>query len=320
MPMPRGENMAFPGRGQGGPSDTTSETGLAEVLLAFVTYGGQLGGARRLADNPLALTHVRWQGPAGQFLDAVRRPGDESVLTPAERGVWIDLALHFPEMLTPVASGVNAPWFQLTIDREAALALSAKLVPSRSAGTGAIRSTPPPNPSSQPRRDAFTASSLHNSGIPPLAPPWGRTSGGRVPSGAPNAHEPMEQVTGGWRFREDDMPELFAFPCVEVELPSAVNMPTAEYARDSARDVAVHFARAAQAIPQVRDLRAWMRGDRLVLAACVAMGRGSRPLTRTDLDSAAQLLADELARRTIPYVRLTFADPAEWQAGSPMPE
>ena len=52
----------------------------------------------------------------------------------------------------------------------------------------------------------------------------------------------------------------------------------------------------------------------------MVMGTGTRPLTRADVDNAAQLLSDELARRTIPYIRLTFADPAEWQAGSPMPE
>ena len=63
-----------------------------------------------------------------------------------------------------------------------------------------------------------------------------------------------------------------------------------------------------------------MRDDRLVLAARMVMGSGTRPLTRSDMESAAQVLSDELARRAIPYIRLTFADPLEWQAGSPMPE
>lgn len=110
-------------------------------------------------------------------------------------------------------------------------------------------------------------------------------------------------------------------PCVEVELPTATSgMASADFARDYARDVAVHFARAARTIPQVRELRVWMRGDRLVLAARMVLGPGRRPLTRQDLDGAAQMLASVLAQRTLPYARLTFAELSEWQAGSPMPE
>ena len=57
-------------------------------------------------------------------------------------------------------------------------------------------------------------------------------------------------------------------PCVEVELPPIMNNPAAaDYRRDFARDVALHFGRAARTIPQVREVRGWMRGDRLVLAA-----------------------------------------------------
>jgi hypothetical protein len=97
-------------------------------------------------------------------------------------------------------------------------------------------------------------------------------------------------------------------------------MATADYARDYARDVAVHFARAARTIPQVRELRAWMRGDRLVLAARMVVGTGTRPLSPAEMEGAARLLADALAQRTLPYARLSFAEPAEWQGGSSLPE
>jgi hypothetical protein len=284
-------------------------------LLAFVTYGGQLGGARRLSDNPLALTHVRWLGPAGQFLDAVRSPIDDPTLSPAEREAWLRLALHYPETPTPIPSGPSAPWLALTIEREAARSLSTLLAGSRFGEPGMTRSQFPRRPEGE--SDPFASSYLRGD-RPPDTPPPSVTSGGRVP----NQHggEPRQAYTDSWRFGADQPQEYAAIPCVEVELPSAHDVPAADYARDYARDVAMHFARAAQAIPQVRETRAWMRDDRLVLAARMVLGNGTRPLARTDLDGAARLLSDELARRTIPYVRLTFADPLEWQAGSPLPE
>jgi hypothetical protein len=307
--------MAFMGRGQGGLTDVNSETGLAEVLQAYLTYGGQLGGARRLADNPLALTHVRWLGPAGQFLDAVRRPVDEVALSPAEREAWLRLALHYPETPMPIPSGPNAPWLPLTIEREAALSISALLGGTRMSDPGASRSQFPRRPEMD--GDPFASSQLHNGRTPGPAP-TGVSSGGRVPN--PFTSDGPAATTNSWKYNGSVAQEYAAYPCVEVELPSARTLPAADYARDYARDVAIHFARAAQAIPQVRETRAWMRDDRLVLAARMVLGTGSRPLTRHDLDSAAQLLSDELARRTIPYIRLAFADPLEWQSGSPMPE
>jgi hypothetical protein len=307
--------MAFPGRGQGGLTDGNSETGLAEVLLAFVTYGGQLGGARRLADNPLALTHVRWLGTAGQFLDAVRRPVDDAMLSPAEREAWLRLALHYPETPVPIPSGPNAPWLPLTIEREAAQSLNALLGGMRGGDPSASRSQFPRRPESEP--DPFASSYLRN-GRTPGPQPTATISGGRVPGGY--EANPRTSQTDSWQFGASEAQEYAAIPCVEVELPNTHSAATADYARDYARDVAIHFARAAQTIPQVRETRAWMRDDRLVLAARMVLGNGARPLTRADLDGAAQVLSDELARRTIPYIRLTFADPLEWQSGSPMPE
>ena len=302
--------MSYPGRGQGGPLEGISETGLAEVLSAYAVHGGQLSGGRRWADNPLALTHVRWQGPSGQLLDAVRRQGDESWLGQGEREAWVEVALHYPNTAVPVASGSSAPWVLLTVSREYASTLSARIVRAKSGGP----------PSSWPRGSGAPSR-------PPSRPfPGGDPQAGwlsqprRAASlGAePLAGDPPSQTTGGWQFTSD---ELVVVPCVEVELPPATGgAASVDFARDYARDVAVHFARAARTIPQVRELRIWMRGDRLVLAARMALGPGGRPLTRQDLDSAAQMLASVLAQRTLPYVRLTFAEPAEWQGGSPMPE
>ncbi|HEV2235455.1 MAG TPA: hypothetical protein VGR57_02230 [Ktedonobacterales bacterium] len=307
--------MAFPGRGQGGLADTNNETGLAEVLLAFVTYGGQLGGARRLADNPLALTHVRWLGAAGQFLDAVRRPADDGILSTAEREAWLRLALHYPETPVPVPSGPSAPWLPLTIEREAAQSINALLMGTRMSDPSASRSQFPRRPEAE--ADAFASSHLRTGSTP--GPQFSNAiSGGRVPGGF--GIEARNGQTNSWQYAASEPREFAALPCVEVELPRAHSAPAADYARDYARDVAIHFARAAQALPQVRETRAWMRDDRLVLAARMVLGNGTRPLTRADLDGAAQMLSDELARRTIPYIRLTFADPLEWDAGSPMPE
>ncbi|HEY7983330.1 MAG TPA: hypothetical protein VID73_04130 [Ktedonobacterales bacterium] len=308
--------MALPGRGQGGLADTnSSETGLAEVLLAFVTYGGQLGGARRLAENPLALTHVRWLGTAGQFLDAVRRPADDGTLSPAEREAWLRLALHYPETPSPIPSGPSAPWLPLTIEREAAQSINALLVGVRAGDPSASRSQFPRRPEAD--ADPFGSSHLRGGHAP--APRFSNAiSGGRVPGSY--AADSRSGQTDAWQPSANEPREYAALPCVEVELPSAHSAPAADYARDYARDVAIHFARATQALPQVRETRAWMRDDRLVLAARMVLGSGTRPLTRADLDGAAQMLSDELARRTIPYIRLTFADPLEWDAGSPMPE
>ena len=102
--------------------------------------------------------------------------------------------------------------------------------------------------------------------------------------------------------------------------PTMGGLATADYAADYARDVAMHFAQAARTIPNVRDLRAWMRGERMVLAARMVLGPAGRSVSRAEMEHAAQVLAAALAERTIPYIRVTFADALEWQAGQPVPE
>jgi hypothetical protein len=93
-----------------------------------------------------------------------------------------------------------------------------------------------------------------------------------------------------------------------------------DYHRDFARDVAVHFRQAVQQFREVREVRGWMKGERLVLAARFVVATGGRALSRMDLERVAQLLADVLAERTLPYAQLGFADPGEWMQGRPLPE
>jgi hypothetical protein len=142
--------------------------------------------------------------------------------------------------------------------------------------------------------------------------------------------EPI-QHTGQWP-REDLMrgassygagqgqAEVTAIPCVEVEMPMLLSPDQQDFTRDFARDVAIHFSRAARAIPQARELRGWMRGARIVLAVRMGLGPGARPASRPELEHAAGLLADALARRTLPYAQLRFADPSEWNQGVELPE
>jgi hypothetical protein len=306
------------GWGPKGPAEPTSETGLAEVLSAFAIYGGQLAGARRSVDNPLALTHVRWQGPVGQALEAARRPGDDAWLSPGERAAWVELALHYPTAEAPAHVGPGAPWWPLSLKQDEARALSTGIARSRSSNPGASRSglfraptsgTPyPPYPGANSTPRQRTRS--------------GPQSGG-FDSGA-RAQTPPFDVTNGWPLGQSDGREVVVIPCVEIELPVATGsigaVGSSDFARDYAQNVAVHFARAARTIPQVRELRGWTRAGRLVLAARMVLGPGDRPPTRTEMEAAAQMLADALARRTLPYTQLNFAQPDEWEIGSAMPE
>lgn len=313
--------MVDAGWGHGGPLEANSETGLAEVLSAFAVYGGQLWGARRWVDSPLMLTHVRWQGPAEQFLDAMRHPGDDAYLSPGERAAWVELALHYPSSAAPMMSGAHGPWVALGLERAAAPALLARIPRSTTSGMPSGWSSPfqPSRPSSQPRWQPPATSNPRAPTAPPSVPAFDPLWPEPVGSDAFGLSRPGNGMSGGWPSRGTTQ-DFSVIPCVEIELPPTMGgSALGDYAREYTRDVTIHFVRAARAIPQVHELRGWMRGDRLVLGAQMLLGTG-RPPTRTDMDNAAQLLADVLAQRTLPYVRLTFADPAEWQAGAPLPE
>ena len=110
-------------------------------------------------------------------------------------------------------------------------------------------------------------------------------------------------------------------PCIEVELPALLDgQMGAAYRADFARDIAVHFARAVRKLPQVREMRGWMRGDRLVLAARSVVASGNRGPSEFENDSMVRLLQEAVLQETLPYVHLGFADPAEWIHGAPLPE
>src|SRR5215469_2516185 len=105
--------MAHGRWGQGSPAET--DTGILDVLVAYVSQGGHLYGARRWEDNPLTLTHVRWQGGAGGLLDAFRQPGGTVSTEDVESNVWVQLALDFPQS-HPSPAGLDAPWLPLNVD------------------------------------------------------------------------------------------------------------------------------------------------------------------------------------------------------------
>lgn len=366
--------MAEAGWGHGRPVET--DTGIAPVLHTFVTQGGQILGARRWPDNPLTLTHVRWQGPGGGPLEAVRRPGSEDTLSPGEREVWVQLALAFPATYSG-PTGVEAPWAPLTVDRDKAFAWLQTLRheqrprqtpgwsqssygaasapggwtvdaagygpqrgPDFGASMGAGGSGPYHAPNEVPGRPmppAYGARPSVPSGpmsymsgtptvvepiVPPMpTPPRQTPPYGKPRSSPPHSFDEPNQRTGGWQRGGMDTAEVGVVPCVEVELPPMLGGPASDdYRRDFARDVAMHFSRAARAAPQVREVRGWMRGDRLVLAARFVVAMGNRPPTQAEMNGVAQILADALAQRTLPYAQLGFADPGEWTQGAPLPE
>jgi hypothetical protein len=316
--------MAGDGWGQGNLPESTSETGLAELLLAYITYGGQLWGARRWQDSPLTLTHVRWQGPAGQFLDAARHQGDDSYLSPGERAAWVQLALHYPAVSAPMTSGLHGPWVALTLDRSAAQSLVAGMPRTPSVGSPPHRSypSPPDRTTPQPGRTPSQAGwQQPQTGDPrwsiPLSPnsPWGAGGMGLAGGESFGMSSPGIQMPGGWSSSGETSQDLSVIPCVEIDLPAS----SGDYPREYAREIAIRFARAVRALPQAHELRGWMRGSRMVLAARMVFGTGRFP-TPADMNNAAQLLADVLGQSALPYTRLAFADPAEWNVGAPLPE
>lgn len=120
--------------------------------------------------------------------------------------------------------------------------------------------------------------------------------------------------------RSEHAVEVVVLPCIEVELPPmSASTASSDYTRDFARDVATHFSRAAQTLPTAREVRGWLRGGRLILAARLVVGVGSRPASREESEAAIQMLAVALAQRTLPYTRMSLADPSEWAQGMPLP-
>lgn len=336
--------MANVGWGHGRPAE--SDSGVLQVLLAYANLGGRLFAARRSPDNPLTLTHLRWEGQDGSMYDAIRRPDDDAYLSPAEREVWVQLALAFPSAPS-ISSGPQSPWQSLMLDRAKLVSWITLLRQSQASrppyppqqpayGGYGPPSGPtyfdPSNSSQTPWRSSSIISGGPGVGEPRRDTPGdsGRTSSqpvfpgyrGQVDSHSTpsHTHDTDTQWSGSWNRSAFEAGDVVVMPCIEVDLPPARNTAGAdEYRRDFARDIALHFNRAARTIPQVREVRGWMRGDRMILAARIVIAPGARPPNRAEMEGAARLLADALAQRTLPYTRLTFADPGEWMQGAILP-
>ena len=335
--------MASIGWGHGGPAE--SDTGILQALSAFVSQGGQLLGARRWMENPLTLTHVRWHGPSSMTVDAFRDPLHDTLLSAEERDVWIQLALTFPSV-PPTHPGEEPPWMPLRVEAEKAAqwAQSVRQAQARERARPPVYSDPvqasaPRMPAVQrpadsywttettrmPRADELRGQSqapyglpsrpVPQSPLPPQSHPYSQSYSVSMPRSEPS------QWTGSWQQAVVDQPEVTVLPCIEVELPALLDgQMGAAYRADFARDIAVHFARAVRRLPQVREMRGWMRGDRLVLAARAVVASGNRGPSDFENDSMARLLQEAVLQETLPYVYLGFADPAEWIHGAPLPE
>lgn len=154
-------------------------------------------------------------------------------------------------------------------------------------------------------------------GAPRVPPGYAPRSTGE-PAAPGSTGDPREWTNSR---RVSQEPEVTVIPCIEVELPPVFTDPTAaDQARDFTRDVARSFNRAARLLPQLRETRGWMRSGRMVLAARLAIAPGMRVPSSIEMETAARMLAEALARNTLPYTRMTFAEPGEWTQGVSLPE
>jgi len=338
--------MAANGYGFSRPHDRSAS--IATALIAYGQQGGALFAAYRASDNPLAPSHLRWQGESGEVIETQHSAESAYDLPQEEREAWAQIALGSTTNQAD-AVGPNAPWLPVRLERERAFELGVRAQRARNV------SHPPNSPHSAPRPSAAPQlgygsaprggppSSMlprANSAFQPYTP---QGSGGHadeysptrlidaLPQSSPSLPEPA-QNTGQWSRDEllngvaggfgaaPTQAEITVVPCVEVEMPALLtSTDQQDFTRDFARDVAVHFSRAARSISQARELRGWMRGARIVLAVRMGFGPGSRPANRAEMEHAAALLSEALARRTLPYAQLRFADYAEWNQGVELP-
>ena len=316
---------------------------LATALIAYGQQGGALYAAYRQSDSPLSPTHVRWQGDSGEVIEAQHSPENTYDLSQAEREAWAQIALGSATNQAD-AVGPHAPWLPVRLDRERALDLGVRAQRARLASQpqsppftgspysgspsgygGALYNSPPASPLPQP---GGPYQGYHQQPMNPHSDEYSPTRLiDALPASAPSM--PDQQSTGQWP--RDDLlrggafpgpqaqQEVTVIPCVEVEMPMLLTTEQQDFTRDFARDVAIHFGRAARSIPQARELRGWMRGARIVLAVRMGFGPGMRPPTRAEMEHGAALLSDALARRTLPYAQLRFAEPGEWNQGVELP-
>lgn len=200
--------------------------------------------------------------------------------------------------------------------------------PAAPAGMGGGYPPPYPQPAVQPQPQPQPQPSYPMRGGQGQAPQGGPQGNG-MPGGSSftprmGGEPPLSGESGReWAntMRAPQEPEVTVIPCIEVELPPVLTDPSAaDQARDFTRDVARHFNRSARQLSQVRETRGWMRNGRMVLAARMAVAPGTRVPSHTEMDNAARMLADALARNMLPYTRMTFAEPGEWTQGVALPE
>lgn len=339
-----------------GPRENFGHTGLTQVLAAYAARGGHLMGARRRLESPLTLTHVRWIGGDGTAIEAARALDDDAMLSPEEREAWVQLALDCPVPQGPMAPEAAANWFPLATAPTRASELVRLLHSSRPSAWGASRASapisgtpispsyqPPAGMASYPEYGSYPMGASGTYGqrfgqraqaSTPAAP---RSTGAPVPvnvpfsAGLPPLDEDTALVdipnawTNSWQTNTwqppVEAPEVMVLACVEIEMPQILAGPVgADYLRDFSRDVAVSFKRICQNVSQVRETRGWMRGNCLVLAARMVVGSGNRPPSSLETETATQMLAEALARQTLPYNRLALANPGEWAQGIALPD
>jgi hypothetical protein len=321
------------------PSGT--DTGIAQVLDIYATRGGRLEGARRWPQNPLTLTHVRWMSEYGEVVEAFCPPEDAASVAEDERRVWVDLALEFSSM-HPNPVGLGANWAPLPIGQERAVELSQRIGLRGASGARSNYTSADYSGSSPfgppPRLDAYNPFSSATTGLPGFGS--GQVSPSRPLRPSELTPPPYPgSYNGGFEGYSDESPsyngasgsyqqtdlfgaETSVFPCVEIELPTAIMGSTVDaYTRAFANDVARNFNHAVRTIPQARETRGWMRAGRLVLAARFSLGQGTRAPGQLEMDAAIQMLREALARYTLTYSAIGHADLGAWsQQGQPLPE
>ncbi|HEX8981838.1 MAG TPA: hypothetical protein VF792_03630 [Ktedonobacterales bacterium] len=341
--------MAASGYGLSHPTDRNDA--IASLLIAYGQRGGALYAAYRLPDNPLVLSHVRWQGENGEMIEALHSAEGALEAPQAEREAWAQIALGSTSMQHD-AFGPNAPWLPVSLDRNRAYELGMRVQEALRTQSQMYR---PSSGSSHASSAQHHSAPMSPFGSAPFtaSPYGGPSSASSAHTGGYERHTPdhradeypptrlidampspsmstpdMSQSTGQWarddlmrgiNFSAGSQPEVTVIACVEMEMPTLMAGATQDFTRDFARDVAIHFARAARSIPQARELRGWMRGARIVLGVRMGFGPGTRAPSRAEMEHGAALLADALARRTLPYVQLRFADLSEWSQGVELP-
>lgn len=323
---------------------------IATVLIAYGQQGGALYAAYRMPDNPLVISHVRWHGDSGEVIDAQHHSDRAHDLPREEREAWAQIALGSATNRAD-SGGPDAPWLPVRLERERAFELGMRAQRAQRASQQSMSSPTSPPPisgapvgyGSAPYGASPSSQFPSSAGPAPFQPYYHQAQQApnphsddysptrlidALPSSSPSMPE-SPQNTGQWSrddllrggayLAQQNQPEVTVIPCVEVEMPMLLTAEQQDFTRDFARDVAVHFTRAAHSIPQARELRGWMHGARIVLAVRMGFGPGVRPPTRAEMEHGAALLAEALARRTLPYAQLRFADYAEWSQGVELP-